>query len=336
MKKEERDKVWFLQNKKEKKDIRLATGKGEGTDWAFSEHDIMNVVSLDIDNVYVTCRGAVWKQNQGCPIGGFLSAMYANIKCMYDEKTFIHNLGTQARRIYAIRQVDDLIMWIAYNREDSKTRMWAEEKKEEIIKGTLYKGGLILEEQEVDLSVQGEQRRKFCGTWVVRKDEENEMWVIPRNVNEESLIQEGRQKIPRYVSAQAWTNSTYKKGMIIGNLHRIESQTTRDEDLLWAVKVGLLEMRVCGYTGAQLAKAVWKMATRYERWKKVLCAFERYEREIRMKGRKAKGGDGRYTEKRKEKGKGKREGKHETGDKQKRRGKREGRERKERRKEGME
>ena len=97
-----RNKVWFLQNKKEKKDIRLATGKGEGTDWAFSEHDIMNVVSLDIDNVYVTCRGAVWKQNQGCPIGGFLSAMYANIKCMYDEKTFIHSLGTQARRMYAI------------------------------------------------------------------------------------------------------------------------------------------------------------------------------------------------------------------------------------------
>ena len=128
--------------------------------------------------------------------------MYANIKCMYDEKTFIHNLGTQARRIYAIRQVDDLIMWIAYNREDSKTRMWAEEKKEEIIKGALYKGGLVLEEQEVDLSVQGEQRRKFCGTWVVRKDEENEMWVIPRNVNEESLIQEGRQKIPRDVSAE--------------------------------------------------------------------------------------------------------------------------------------
>ena len=60
---------------------------------------------------------------------------------------------------------------------------------------------------------------------------ENEMWY--QEMNEESLIQEGRQKIPRYVSAQAWTNSTYKKGMIVGNLHRIESQTTRDQDLLW-------------------------------------------------------------------------------------------------------
>ena len=33
-----RNKVWFLRNKKEKKDIKLATGRGKGTDWAFSEH----------------------------------------------------------------------------------------------------------------------------------------------------------------------------------------------------------------------------------------------------------------------------------------------------------
>ena len=48
-------------------------------------------------------------------------------------------------------------------------------------------------------------------------------------------------------------------------------------------------------------KAIGKMATRSGRWKKVLREFERYEREVRMKGRKAKREGDRHTEERKEK-----------------------------------
>ena len=71
------------------------------------------------------------------PYWGFLSSAYANIKCMYDEKNYIHNLRSHARNIYAIRQVDDLIMWISYSKTRPETKKWANREKERIIKGDL-------------------------------------------------------------------------------------------------------------------------------------------------------------------------------------------------------
>ena len=67
---------------------------------------------------------------------------------MHDEKNYIHNLRSHARKIYAIRQVDDLIMWISYSKTEPETKKWADKEKERIIRGGLYKGGLVLEEQK--------------------------------------------------------------------------------------------------------------------------------------------------------------------------------------------
>ena len=57
----------------------------------------------------------ILKQKHGCPIGGFLSCIYANIKCAKDEYDFLNSLKVHKRRIYGIRQVDDLLLFIAFD-----------------------------------------------------------------------------------------------------------------------------------------------------------------------------------------------------------------------------
>src|SRR5690606_12917397 len=116
----------FQLNKNERKEVTIQSEKTSYEAWVFSKEDIMKIVELDLDTVYLKCKGSVWKQKQGCPMGGFLSAMYANIKCFHDESIFIRNLKKQARRIYAIRQIDDLIMWVAYDNKDRSSKDWAE------------------------------------------------------------------------------------------------------------------------------------------------------------------------------------------------------------------
>src|SRR3954454_13317728 len=64
----------------------------------------------------------IFKQIRGCPIGGFLSAIYANVKCAYDEFYFIKRWKNDKHKIYGIRQVDDLIFWVAYNNKSYCTR----------------------------------------------------------------------------------------------------------------------------------------------------------------------------------------------------------------------
>ena len=120
-KRKARNKTIFLLNKKDHKDVVLGSGKTD-TAWAFTKEDILNVVELDLETVFLTCNGKTWRQKQGCPIGGFLSAAYANIKCMYDEYKFLRGLRNDARKIYAIRQMDDLITWIAYMIKEGRTQ----------------------------------------------------------------------------------------------------------------------------------------------------------------------------------------------------------------------
>ena len=294
-KRKARNKKIFMLNKKDSKDVILSSGVDRTSYWCFTKEEIMRIVDMDLSTSYMTCKGKVWKQKQGCPIGGFLSAAYANIKCIYDETRFIARLKGNARKITAIRQMDDLIMWISYDRDDKNSKRWAIEMKNDIINGGLYKDGLILEEQKAE--DEQEKKRKFCGVWIMQEAEPLRLKIKPRNINEESIIKDRRQEYPRFLNAKAWTNINYKKGLIIGNLARIEQQTTDEKDLLEAVRMNVREMRICGYKDRMLMAGVSKMASRYARWRNVCQGLMEKEREEEKK--EMKNGEG-YTMKRSE------------------------------------
>ena len=84
----------------------------------FSFENLRNIVLLDLQFTYSLVGKTILKQRQGAPIGGILSCFYANLVCAKKENEFINRdtLDIQ-NRIYGIRQVDDLVMWVAYSQE---------------------------------------------------------------------------------------------------------------------------------------------------------------------------------------------------------------------------
>ena len=95
------------------------------------------------------------KQKHGCPIGGTLSSFYANIYCAWREYLFIKQYEVNGHyRIHGIRQVDDLIMWVSFNKQDPNS----EREANTIIKilldtdtkqSRVYEDGLTLTEETV-------------------------------------------------------------------------------------------------------------------------------------------------------------------------------------------
>ena len=58
--------------------------------FSFTLDDILNIVTLDLQFTYQIRGEHIFKQKHGCPIGGFLSCIYANIKCAKDEYDFLN------------------------------------------------------------------------------------------------------------------------------------------------------------------------------------------------------------------------------------------------------
>ena len=105
-------------DEKGKKYVCWSTSKGSDEYYTYTVDDILNIVLIDLNLCYQKCGQAIFKQTHGCPIGGFLSPIYANIKCAKDEFDFMNRAGKLKERIAGIRQVDDLLLMIAYSHKD--------------------------------------------------------------------------------------------------------------------------------------------------------------------------------------------------------------------------
>jgi len=129
--------------------------------------DILTVVDIDLRYTYQTRGNDIFLQTHGCPIGGYLSAIYANVKCAFDEFNFMKTLGSIKSRVYGIRQMDDLILWIAYERGNPTSIQEARTIRKRILRyDNAYKGGLELEVQDYEMNVDGTSKHKFAGTYI--------------------------------------------------------------------------------------------------------------------------------------------------------------------------
>ena len=82
----------------------------------FSFKQLIKLVEIDLKHAYTTCGHDILKQKIGCPMGGFLSSLYADVKCAFDENKMLNTQNTDETIIYAIRIIDDLFGWIAYDK----------------------------------------------------------------------------------------------------------------------------------------------------------------------------------------------------------------------------
>ena len=151
----------------EEKSIRWSSSIGNDDEYTFAIDGLINIVTVDLANAY-QCRGKdILNQIHGCPIGGFLSAIYANVKCAFDEHMFLNKIGTLRNRLFGIRQMDDLLLFIAYKDNDHLSLTEAHTLKKHVLAiNVTYKGGLELEEQECVKANKYISVHKFSGNLI--------------------------------------------------------------------------------------------------------------------------------------------------------------------------
>jgi hypothetical protein len=65
--------------------VRWGRGMDDEHTTTMTFKNLTDIYDLDLDYSFSMTQGAVNYQQGGCPIGGFLSAFYANTVCAYHE-----------------------------------------------------------------------------------------------------------------------------------------------------------------------------------------------------------------------------------------------------------
>src|ERR1051325_4227774 len=229
-----------------KKYVRWSGVVGDEDHYTFSLDDLILIVMYDLRNSYQSRGKDVFLQIYGCPIGGFLSAIYANVKCAYDEFLFLQRIKFHINNIYGIRQMDDLILFIAYdgNSPNSEERALAI-KKQVLEKDCAYKGGLELEEQQYDQIDNVTTRHKFAGTNIYVHQPTNDniyIFCAPLNKNREAINSTGQQLIPRFIPKNSMVPQHYKIGMQMTTFLRLDEQSSTEDILVDSMIDNVREM----------------------------------------------------------------------------------------------
>ena len=239
--------------------------------------DIIRVVDMDLKFTHSKVGKTILKQKKGCPIGGILSGSYANIYCAKNEYDFLNEIGQTDinKRVQGIRQMDDLILWVSYNKKEEKTKEQAAQILNKLYnyetqETKVYTGGLNLEMQEIKYN----KRRKtfkidFAGTRIHGTTDTKTLYTTTLNKNIKHIRKYGTQKYTRYPHKETYIHDNVKRGVIIGNVMRTRTQNTHEENLIKAIQEDIEELECIGYTTEEI-KGTLNTLKKKEDWRGIL------------------------------------------------------------------
>jgi hypothetical protein len=232
----------------------------------FTLDDLYSTIDFDLNNTYTSVGNQLFKQNEGCPMGGLLSSFYGNNTCAFHENSFLNN-HPLANNMWGIRQMDDLTLFIAHRKNDPNT---AEDNATILhqVQHDVYKGGLEAEIQEPDEDSDTKFVHKFAGHEIHTHKDLSDIYTTTLNENKTSVY-EGFQKKVRYPNMRTYTNQHTKIGNIIGSVHRIRTQNTYRADFNMAIEDLIAELKCINYTPNMIKKCIYRLA-RQEDWKTML------------------------------------------------------------------
>lgn len=233
----------------------------------FNLNDLYTIIDFDLRNTYTTIGNQIFKQNEGCPMGGLLSSFYGNTTCAFHENNFLNN-EPLARNIWGIRQMDDLTLFIAHDKSDPK-RITNNNYIRNQITNNVYKGGLEAEIQEPEIDTDGKYVHQFAGHEIHTHKNLSDIYTTTYNVNRTSIRETGTQTKTRYPNMYTYTNQHSKNGNIIGSIHRIRTQNTYRIDFTEALQDLIAELKCINYTTTTIKNCIYKL-TRQDEWKTIL------------------------------------------------------------------
>jgi hypothetical protein len=233
----------------------------------FNLNDLFEIVDFDLNNTYTSIGDQIFKQNDGCPMGGLLSSFYGNTTCAFHENSFL-TTEPLARNIWGVRQMDDLTLFIVHEKHDPNTHK-NNARIRNTIQNEVYRGGLEAEIQEPELDTQHKYIHQFAGHEIHTHKNLSDIYTTTLNVNKESIRNDGKQLKIRYPNMRTYANQHSKNGNIIGSIHRIRTQNTYRKDFTEAIEDLIAELRSINYTQTTIKKCIYKLA-RQKQWKHML------------------------------------------------------------------
>ena len=252
----------------------IATGSPEDV-ITFTFDDLMSVVNTDLEYTYSTVGTTILKQKLGCPIGGNLSSFYANLYCAKQEYEFITRPTLNRKdRIHGIRQIDDVILWVAYDTTSKASEIEAEKLLLEVhpnpnqtktSNSTVYADGLTVKREPIKIYTKNAQRyfqTDFAGmriTGKLKPNQSTDFTCETLNKNWKHLKSTGKQKVAKYPPNISYIHDRIKNGVMIGSMIRMKTQNSTQNLLHKHIARNLYEMKAIGYKQDLLEQTLLKL-----------------------------------------------------------------------------
>jgi hypothetical protein len=214
-------------------------GRAYNADWmSLTFTDLFRIVQFDLRNVFFSVGDLVLKQNNGAPIGGFISALYGNVTCARAEHQYSAFLGSDRRLLAARRCQDDVFALIASDDQLTSIQR-ASDIRDDFLLNRVYTGGLTV--KPVDIV---DNRAKFVGATV--HVGVSSVYCSAFNRNWNSLVF-GRQTFPRFHPWSSFADNQSKFGVLLGSLRRLRRFCTFEASAIVECLKLFVELRCIGY-----------------------------------------------------------------------------------------
>lgn len=219
----------------------------------FSEKDIKNIIDIDLTYSYASAGQTIYKQIIGCPMGGYLSGVYADLTCAYCEYTKLHK-NIKHITFSGYRQMDDLL-YIQQQKKKTITKQ-TKARFNKIMHNT-YTGGLTLEKQNIN-HTNNIFSLDFIGTKVTINNNNHSIHTHIDDTNYINIFTTGEQKKKRFHNYESYLPKHCKIGTIVGALQLAKRSSTHPNLYIYSAVTLLTEFIHIGYPMHIITKAIKK------------------------------------------------------------------------------
>lgn len=251
-------------NNENKYHIRWATSKGDESSHTFTVEDIIDIVKIDLKTAYQARGKDIFKQVHGCPIGGFLSAIYANV--------MTNTISFKPSRTLSLASMGS-DKWTTLSYGLPLIRMTHTHLIKPLKLDTKFLWTTRHIKEVYNLNHNHIDTRRVLLTINLQANNHLHFQCSPHQKNWDSLKESGFQNFPRFIRKTSFTPDHYKYGVQCGTYIRLYEQASTTKILLDALYINAIEMYSLGFDTYFLLKSMMKLTKKSVFWSNIALKF---------------------------------------------------------------
>ena len=223
------------------KDGGIHLGRSKNTDQVcLSFEEIYKICEFDINNCFFTSLGKILRQIRGVPMGSPASPNLAIAICAFYENNFNEKLSNHNYKnkfydctpiVRAIRYIDDLLVFLAYDRKKPESKEICKNIIQEI-QNTTYNESMKLKPEDTS---KGFPYLESVLEVVSHKNKNDTIKIGYNDKNYEFFKEHGSLKILTLQHRDSFITQTQAEAKMIGQMHRINKTVNSGHELIQAV-----------------------------------------------------------------------------------------------------